>query len=208
MHAAARCCPPDLPAAVLEAIGDAVVAAVAPRTAAASSPTTSSARRMADPACSRWRRRSDPYVAVAEVDRLDWIERRLPVPEGAGRRRRCPAAGTRSCSRCRRARRRLMPEHRARPDAHGREPGQGAAVRPRDPGRLAARSTPALDLRLRSIQRRLLGRAATTPAAFTPPYSRYTAARLFEILAEMQPSRRRPGLHPRRLRRSTSRCST
>ena len=127
----------------------------------------------------------DPFVVLSEVDRLEWIDRRLPCPkvlasaqldDGGHAVVLSLPPGTRADS----------PEHRTRATRTVEYFAQ--ALRfvheiPVDNCPFSSR----LDLRLRSIKRRMsIGQY--DPSTFTPPYNRYPVERLYEMLHEMRPA--------------------
>ncbi len=127
----------------------------------------------------------DPFAVLAEVDRLEWIDRRLPCPkvlasaqlDGGGHAVVLSLPpGTRASS----------AEHLTRATRTVEYFAQ--ALRfvheiPIDNCPFSSR----LDLRLRSIRRRTnIGQY--DPARFTPPYNRYSLDRLYEILQETRPA--------------------
>jgi aminoglycoside phosphotransferase len=172
--------PPGLPPKIVEAVGDARVAAVHER------------RRgmvVYDLAVrDGWPLRvlklataADPFVALAEVDRLDWIDRRLPCPKvlasaplaGGGQAVVLSLpAGTPA----------VMPEHRAHPARTVEYLAQAL----RFVHEVPVDSCPfnmRVELRMRSIRRRV-NAGQYESSSFPEPYSRYAPQRLFEILTE------------------------
>lgn len=127
---------------------------------------------------------NDPFAVLAEVDRLEWIDRRLPCPkvlasaqiEGGGHAVVLSLPpGTRASS----------AEHVTRASRTVEYLAQ--ALRfvheiPIENCPFSAR----LELRLRSIKRRITI-DQYDPSTFTPPYNRYPVTRLLEILLDSRP---------------------
>ena len=125
----------------------------------------------------------DPYVAVSEVDRLDWIQRRLPCPKVLATSP-LPGGGHAVVLSLPPGTPAAMPEHRTRP----MRTVEGLAQALRFVHEIPIDGCPfdaTLDLRLRSIRRRVNAGVFDT-REFTPPYNRYSPARLFEIVDEMR----------------------
>ena len=174
--------PADLPGKILDAIGDARVEAIRPGRRG----LVSYALAVRD----GWPLRvlkvapSDPFAALAEVDRLDWIDRRLPCPKVLASSP-LPGGGHAVVLSLPPGTPALMPEHRTRASRTVEYLAQ--ALRfvhevPTDSCPFDARA----DLRLRSIRRRLIA-GQYDSSVFTEPYNRYSPHRLFEILTETQP---------------------
>jgi aminoglycoside phosphotransferase len=125
----------------------------------------------------------DPYVAVSEVDRLDWIQRRLPCPKVLATSP-LPSGGHAVVLSLPPGTPAAMPEHRMRPMRTVENLAQ--ALRfvheiPTDGCPFDA----TLDLRLRSIRRRVNAGLYETHE-FTPPYNRYPPERLLGMIDEMR----------------------
>lgn len=174
--------PADLPAKILEAVGDAHVGAV------------HQGRRglVAYDLVVRdgWPIRvlkvapaDDPYVAVSEVDRLDWIQRRLPCPKVLATSP-LPGGGHAVVLSLPPGTPAAMPEHRLQPMRTVEQLAQALRFVHEIPTDGCPFDTTA-ELRLRSIRRRLNAGQFDT-RTFTPPYNRYSPHRLFELLDEMR----------------------
>lgn len=128
---------------------------------------------------------TDPFAVLSEVDRLEWIDRRLPCPKVLASAP-LPAGGHAVVLSLPPGTRADAPEHVTRATRTVEYLAQ--ALRfvheiPTDNCPFSAR----LDLRLRSIKRRMhIDRY--DPTVFTPPYNRYSVSRLYEILEETRPS--------------------
>jgi aminoglycoside phosphotransferase len=174
--------PSDLPAPIVEAIGDARVAAV--------HEGQRGLLRYDLAVRDGWPLRvlkiasaADPFVALAEVDRLDWIDRRLPCPkmlassplDGGGHAVVLSLpAGTPA----------TMPEHRAHPTRTIEYLAQALRFVHEVPVD-ACPFNMRVELRMRSITRRMNAGQYDT-STFTEPYNRYSGARLLEILGEIE----------------------
>jgi aminoglycoside phosphotransferase len=179
----AQTLPADLPPRIIEAVGDASVSAV--REGRRGLRSYDLAVRDGWPIrVLKVAPAADPYVAVSEVDRLDWIERRLPCPKVLATSP-MPGGGHAVVLSLPPGTPAMMPEHRLRP----MRTVENLAKALRFVHEIPVDSCPfdsRTDLRLRSIKRRLLvGQYDST--SFTPPYNRYTPHRLLEILTEMRP---------------------
>ena len=159
--------------------------AVAPRTPGPRRLRPRRARRMADPGAQGRAGGRSLRGGDREVDRLDWIERRLPCPKVLATSP-LPGGGHAVVLSLPPGTPAAMPEHRTRPMRTVEEPGAGAAIRPRDPDRRLPvrrdRSTCASARSGGGCTRAL--RHARVHAA----YNRYSPTRLFEILDEMRPA--------------------
>jgi aminoglycoside phosphotransferase len=128
---------------------------------------------------------NDPFAVLSEVDRLEWIDRRLPCPKVLASAP-LPTGGHAVVLSLPPGTRADGPDHVMRATRTVEYLAQ--ALRfvheiPTDNCPFSAR----LDLRMRSIKRRIhIDRY--DPTAFTPPYNRYTVQRLYEILEESRPS--------------------
>ena len=128
---------------------------------------------------------NDPFAVLSEVDRLEWIDRRLPCPKVLASAP-LPEGGHAVVLS-------LPPGTRADTAEHVTRAGRtveyvAQALRfvheiPTDNCPFSAR----LDLRFRSIKRRI-GIDRYDASTFTPPYNRYPVSRLYEILEETRPA--------------------
>jgi aminoglycoside 3'-phosphotransferase-2 len=175
--------PANLPDQIVEAIGDSVIAQVRQRSRSIVAYELHSK--------SGWPLRllkvsaaNDPFSAVAELDRLDWLERRLPSPKVLASAP-IPDGGHALVFA-------LPPGTPATAAEHHVDPVRtvdlvAQALRfvheiPVDNCPFSSR----VELRLRSIRRR--ARAGYyDPAHFSEPYRRYSVERLLEILADDPP---------------------
>lgn len=179
----AQTLPAGLPPKILEAIGDATVDAVrhGKRGLVAYDLSVRDGwplrvLKVAPP--------EDPYVAVAEVDRLDWIQRRLPCPKVLATSP-MPGGGHAVVLSLPPGTPAVMPEHRVRP----MRTVEHLAKALRFVHEIPVDGCPfdsGTELRLRAIRRRL-NAGQYDSRTFTPPYNRYSPHRLFELLDEMRP---------------------
>lgn len=128
---------------------------------------------------------NDPFAVLSEVDRLEWIDRRLPCPKVLASSP-LPAGGHAVVLSLPPGTRADAPEHVTRATRTVEYLAQ--ALRfvheiPVDNCPFSAR----LDLRMRSIKRRI-SIDRYDASTFTPPYNRYGVARLYEILEETRPA--------------------
>ena len=128
---------------------------------------------------------NDPFAVLSEVDRLEWIDRRLPCPKVLASAQ-LPAGGHAVVLSLPPGTRASTSEHVMRAQRTVEYLAQ--ALRfvheiPIDNCPFSAR----LELRLRSIKRRITI-DQYDPGTFTPPYNRYPISRLFEILQESRPT--------------------
>jgi aminoglycoside phosphotransferase len=175
--------PEDLPAKIVEALGDARVDAVRDGRRGLKAYELS--------VKDGWPIRvlkvapaHDPYVAVSEVDRLDWIERRLPCPKVLATSP-MPGGGHAVVLSLPPGTSALQPEHRLRPLRTVERLAQALRFVHEIPVDGCPFDT-GTELRLRSIKRRVSA-GHYDSSAFTPPYNRYTPHRLHELLTEMRP---------------------
>ncbi|HEV8299193.1 MAG TPA: aminoglycoside 3'-phosphotransferase [Acidimicrobiales bacterium] len=174
--------PSDLPAKIVEAIGDARVSAVRER--GRGLVTYDLVVRDGWPLrVLKVAPAGDPFVALAEVDRLDWIDRRLPCPKllassplssGGHAVVLSLPAGTPA----------LMPEHRVHPTRTVEYLAQALRFVHEVPID-ACPFNMRVELRMRSIRRRVNAGHYDT-RTFNEPYNRYSSHRLLEILGEIE----------------------
>ncbi|HEX7096224.1 MAG TPA: aminoglycoside 3'-phosphotransferase [Acidimicrobiales bacterium] len=175
--------PANLPPKILEAVGDATVDAVHHGRRGLVSYELSvrdgwplRVLKVAPP--------EDPYVAVSEVDRLDWIQRRLPCPKVLATSP-MPGGGHAVVLSLPPGSPAVMPEHRMHPQRTVELLAQALRFVHEIPIDGCPFDT-STELRLRAIRRRL-NAGQYDSRAFTPPYNRYSAHRLYELLLEMRP---------------------
>lgn len=128
---------------------------------------------------------NDPFAVLAEVDRLEWIDRRLPSPKVLASAQLATGGHAVVLS--------LPPGTRASAAEHLTRASRTVeyfAQALRFVHEIPIENCPfssRLELRLRSIERRMTIDEYDT-ATFTPPYNRYTIERLYEILIESKPA--------------------
>ena len=176
--------PEDLPESIREAVGAASVEGV--RTSRRGLVTYELRSRDGWPVRTlKLAPTNDPFAVLAEIDRLEWIDRRLPCPKVLASAQ-LSTGGHAVVLSLPPGSRASTPEHLTRATRTVEYLAQ--ALRfvheiPVDNCPFSAR----LELRLRSIKRRI-NIDQYDPSTFTPPYNRYPVDRLYEILLETRPS--------------------
>lgn len=175
--------PQGLPESIREAVGDAVVMRAVPGRRG----LITYELKVRDGWPVRWLRLSsmaDPYSVLSEVDRLEWIDRRLPCPKVLASERLAngshasvlaqpPGTSANDAEHVMRAGRTIENFAQALRFVHEIPIGNCP---------FSAR----VELRMRSIKRRL-NMDHYDASTFTAPYNRYTPKRLYEILEETRP---------------------
>lgn len=128
---------------------------------------------------------NDPFAVLSEVDRLEWIDRRLPCPKVLASAQ-LPAGGHAVVLSLPPGTRASTAEHVTRAQRTVEYLAQALRFVHEIPIENCPFSS-RLELRLRSIKRRM-NIDHYDAASFTPPYNRYPVARLYEILQEARPA--------------------